>query len=135
MNVGATKKAIAASRVVKKKVNGRVIGGGSVGTVNGVASSSYAGTSIDGTIDTNLLLEALSSMPVVVKQEAQVQKRQNFTAKEDEMLCYAWVSASMDPTKGNNQKGFEFYQSISKKYRILQLELDVEDDPAPLFPP
>jgi hypothetical protein len=45
------------------------------------------------------------------------------------MICYAWVSASMGPLKGNNQKAFKFYQSIAKKYRILQLEVEEEDNP------
>jgi hypothetical protein len=72
MIVGATKKAIAAKRVMKKTGTGKVGVGAtvaSVATVNAVSSSSYAGTSIDdGTIDTDFLLSLLPR-PIAAKQE------------------------------------------------------------------
>jgi hypothetical protein len=61
----------------------------------------------------------------VVKDESGGKTRNpNFHQDEDELLSRAWVSASVDPSKGNQQKSCDFWKEVQKRYELLQVRSD-----------
>jgi hypothetical protein len=62
--------------------------------------------------------------------DAEKKRCKNYTADEDTLLSMAWVSASVNPEKGNNQTAQTFWEDVEMRYYIKQLEPAFKDNEA-----
>jgi hypothetical protein len=52
----------------------------------------------------------------------------NFAPWEDLILCKAWVSVSLDPSVGCNQKRASFWRRIEVKFNLLYDAYDLDEE-------
>ena len=55
-------------------------------------------------------------------EETSRQKGPNFSVEEDILLCKAWVDSTQNSIKGNNQKAYEYWQSVYERYSALEIK-------------
>jgi hypothetical protein len=61
-------------------------------------------------------------------EEVSKPRSPNFASWEDFLLCKAWVSVSMDPSAGCNQKRSTFWKRIEEKFNLLYDAYDMGED-------
>jgi hypothetical protein len=62
------------------------------------------------------------------EEEVSKPRSPNFAPWEDLLLCKAWVSVSMDPSVGCNQKRATFWKRVEEKFNLLYDAYDMEED-------
>ena len=78
----------------------------------------------DTTTVVPVVVPAASAVATIQQQQQPVvtTKAKKFNEAEDELLCRAWVSSSMNSIDGTGKKAIDFWATVHAKYELLQLQ-------------